>query len=109
GGPARGGGGAAGEERLLRVATGELGDGHLGVAGLDAQGGDVRRGDRLLTLPRQVAEGAALRLQRENDVLAQRELADDPVQLAVLGTEADAAKDRLHGRRDLRGPALGED
>src|SRR5207245_5371376 len=106
---ARVGGHPAGEERLLLIATGELGDGHLGVAGLDAQGGDVRRGDLFLTLPRQVAEDAALHLQRENDVLAQRELADDPFQLAVLGTEADAAKDRLHGRGDLRGPALDED
>src|SRR5207245_10676479 len=51
----------------------------------------------------------AVRRQGENDVRAQRELADDAFQLACLGTEANAAKDRLHGRGDLRGPALDED
>ena len=72
----------------------------------DVERGDVAVGDLLLLAPRQGLRPAAPRLQREDDVLAHRQVVDDAVVLAVLGAEAEAAGDRGARRGDRSGFAV---
>ena len=81
----------AGEQHLLLVAAGQVADDGVRVGGADVERLDVL-GDQLVLPPAgDRPRPAAAGLQREHDVLAHRQVADDALGAAVLGAEGDAA------------------
>ena len=95
------GGQPAGEQRLLLIAAGKLSDRFFGVRGADAELLDVLVGHRRLRTLRQVAKDAASGLQRQDDVLADRQVGNDAFRLAVFRAEGDAFLDRLARRVEV--------
>src|SRR5579863_94 len=78
------------QDHFLLIAAGKLPDWTFGVRRRDGQRLDHLVGELRLLLGGQPAQPAALRLQGQNDVLAHRQVKQQALALAVLGTEADA-------------------
>ena len=92
------------QQHLLLVAAGQLADLLLGARGLDRQARDEPVDDRALARLVDDAGAGESRQQRERDVLAHRHVGNDALDLAILGAEADAERDRvgrLAGRSGL--------
>ena len=93
------GGEPAREQHLLLVAAREVAHERVGVAGTDVERLDVRWRQLVLALLRDRAEPAAVGLQRQRDVVAHGEVADDALVAAVLRGERDAVRDACRGVR----------
>ena len=103
---ARLGGEPARQQRLLLVAAGQELDRLVGVRSADVERLDEFVGDRPAFGGAERLQPAAPGLQRQNDVLTHAEVADDTVGLAILGTEAEAERNRLARRGDTLGGAI---
>ena len=105
---ARLGGKPAREQRLLLIAAGEKADGLFRIRRADVEELDEAVGDLVLPAPREQAQPAALRLERQDDVLPHRQFRDDAFRLAILGREPEPQARGIPRRGDAHGLAVDE-
>src|SRR5829696_3756331 len=87
-----------GQEHLLLVAAGELGDRLVGAGGLDPEAADERGDELVLAALGHEASPSEGRQRGQDNVLPDREVGHDALGLAVLGEHGDPGADGGLGR-----------